>query len=263
MLTAASEHYKGLKFSGSCKKDLFSSLLSNRVIIKICISDHLITTLSCLWNVNVICYSHACDRPFFHWTQWKTVLGWMWQQEPKLTGRTGLQVKLFFIQTTARWCFLQWLRFLCFMQLSSLSLVDSFELYHAPSSYKSLTAHSHHVRMAKYGGSVVTALTAKERNYKPPIVGLGQLISDATGWVGSICHWKLTTPKGLWITGKRGIMLCISGGPTLLCRRGCACWELLVSSKQHAHAMGLTTTGCSPWTIPLSAEKYFDCFGPG
>lgn len=67
------------------------------------------------------------------------------------------------------------------MQLSSLSLVDSFELYHAPSSYKSLTAHSHHVRMAKYGGSVVTALTAKERNYKPPIVGLGQLISDATG----------------------------------------------------------------------------------
>lgn len=126
---------------------------------------------------------------FFHWAQWKTVLGWTWQQELKLTGRTGLQVKLFFIQPTC-WMFLQWLRFLCITQCSSLSFVDSFELYLTPSSHKSLTAHSHHICRAKYGGSVVTALTAKEHNYRFPIVGLGQLISDATGWAFVTGSWQ-------------------------------------------------------------------------
>lgn len=99
---------------------------------------------------------------FFYQAQWKTVLGWTWQQETKLAGKTSLQVKLFFLQMGARWCFLQWLRFLHFLQCSSLSLVDSFELYYAPFSHKSLNAHFHHISMAST--EAVQSLCQQPRN---------------------------------------------------------------------------------------------------
>lgn len=99
--------------------ELLSSLLSNWCIIKICTSDHLISTLSSLIST-LFCYLEALYVLFYNWAQWRNVLGWTWQQELKMM--SNLQGKHFFVQRNAHWYILHCLRFLCFTQCSSLFL---------------------------------------------------------------------------------------------------------------------------------------------
>lgn len=159
-------------------------------------SDHLVSTLSCLISA-IICYLDASDMLFYSWAQWRTVLGYTWQQELKMTG--SLQGKLFFIQTNTLWCILHCLRFLCFTQCSSLFLwivlgyiVLGYTVLH-PAIHRSLCALATWAwpvqaarSLCRWTGNVITNLPSRAQS--------NQLVTSQAEWeafvTGSWQHRK-------------------------------------------------------------------------
>lgn len=160
--------------------ELLSSLLSNWCIIKICTSDHLISTLSSLIST-LFCYLEALYVLFYNWAQWRNVLGWTWQQELKMM--SNLQGKHFLFR-----------EMLTDISCTALGFCASHNALHFSCGWFwailcSILPYIPHCHVSTAGtGSAVTAPPDTERDSKPPIPASEQPISEATGREGSICH---------------------------------------------------------------------------